>query len=252
MLIVSRDYVAEHGGDPRDLGLYGQDDNGGVWAICKMNMLLHGIQGADIENDDTLAHPRHRDGGELMRFDRVISNPPFSQNYSQDGMDYKERFVHGFAVSAPSGRRRVHRPRSGTGRSQRRARPAGGRPVGGRDFGADGQTGGRQVSAGDPSRSPAGSALPRRAAVRKPTRRRARAAPHGRGISRLPARAGSRGRHDPARNRRASQVVSRAARRQESTGGARQRTRRTASPAAAAGLSELRGIDYQSLAAGWP
>jgi type I restriction enzyme M protein len=37
MLIVSRDYVAEHGGDPRDLGLYGQDDNGGVWAICKMN-----------------------------------------------------------------------------------------------------------------------------------------------------------------------------------------------------------------------
>jgi type I restriction enzyme M protein len=32
-----------------------------------------------------------------MRFDRVISNPPFSQNYSQDGMDYKERFVHGFA-----------------------------------------------------------------------------------------------------------------------------------------------------------
>ena len=97
MLIVSRDYVAEHGGDPRDLGLYGQDDNGGVWAICKMNMLLHGIKGADIENDDTLSHPRHRDGGDLMRFDRVISNPPFSQNYSQDGMNYKERFVHGFA-----------------------------------------------------------------------------------------------------------------------------------------------------------
>ena len=46
-----------------------------------MNMLLHGIADADIQNDDTLANPQHVEGGELMRFDRVITNPPFSQNY---------------------------------------------------------------------------------------------------------------------------------------------------------------------------
>jgi type I restriction enzyme M protein len=45
MLIVSKDFVEENGGDPRDLALYGQEDNGGVWAICKMNMILHGISG---------------------------------------------------------------------------------------------------------------------------------------------------------------------------------------------------------------
>jgi type I restriction enzyme M protein len=97
MLIQSKQYVEEHGGDARNLGLYGQDENGGVWAIAKMNMLLHGIPDADLQNEDTLGKPAHREGGELMRFDRVITNPPFSQNYSRDGMDFPERFHYGFA-----------------------------------------------------------------------------------------------------------------------------------------------------------
>jgi len=96
MLITSRRYVEEHGGNARNLRLYGQDNNGGVWAICKMNMILHGITDADIQNDDTLMHPQHREGGELMRFDRVITNPPFSQNYSRQGMEFPERFRYGF------------------------------------------------------------------------------------------------------------------------------------------------------------
>ena len=76
--------------------LFGQEANGGVWAISKMNMLLHGIPDADIRNGDALAEPLHTEGGELMRFDRVITNPPFSQNYSTDGMLFKERFRFGF------------------------------------------------------------------------------------------------------------------------------------------------------------
>ncbi len=97
MLIVSRQYVEEHGGDPGNLSLYGQDENGGVWAICKMNMILHGVPDADIQNEDTIGKPQHKEGGELMRFDRVISNPPFSQNYSRTDLDFPERFRYGFA-----------------------------------------------------------------------------------------------------------------------------------------------------------
>lgn len=97
MLIQSKQYVEEHGGNPRDLRLYGQDENGGVWAIAKMNMLLHGIADADLQNEDTIGHPMHREGGELLRFDRVLTNPPFSQNYSRDGMEFPERFRYGFA-----------------------------------------------------------------------------------------------------------------------------------------------------------
>ena len=96
MLIQAKQYVEECGGDSRNLALAGQDNNGGVWAICKINMLLHGIRDANVQNDDTLANPLHLDSNELMRFDRVLSNPPFSQNYTKKDIKFKERFSHGW------------------------------------------------------------------------------------------------------------------------------------------------------------
>jgi type I restriction enzyme M protein len=97
MLILSKDYVEEHGGNPRNLHLAGQDYNGSVWSISKMNLLLHGIPDADMQNGDTLAEPMHVRGGQLERFDRVLSNPPFSLNYTRDGMEHPERFQWGWA-----------------------------------------------------------------------------------------------------------------------------------------------------------
>ncbi|MDB5342476.1 MAG: methylase [Schlesneria sp.] len=95
MLIQAQQYVQEVGGNSRNLELAGQENNGGTWAICKMNMLLHGIRSADIRHGDTLKEPLHVDqDGEVARFDRVIANPPFSQNYSNETMKYKHRFTH--------------------------------------------------------------------------------------------------------------------------------------------------------------
>ena len=94
MLIQSRDYVAECGGDPRDLSFAGQESIGTTWSICKMNMLLHGIPHADIRQEDTLRHPQHRDdNGELKRYDRIAANPPFSQNYIKKDIEYPGRFA---------------------------------------------------------------------------------------------------------------------------------------------------------------
>ncbi len=100
MLIHAAEHVREHGGDPRDLHLFGQEDNGGVWSISKMNMLLHGIADADLRNGDTLGDPQHVSDGELLRFDRVLSNPPFSQNYTEAGLLFKERFAYGLCPEA--------------------------------------------------------------------------------------------------------------------------------------------------------
>jgi type I restriction enzyme M protein len=97
MLILSKEYLDEHQRNSKNLRLYGQESNGGVWAISKMNMLLHGIADADLRNEDTLTSPEHREGGELMRFDRVITNPPFSQNYTREGIPFPERFRFGFS-----------------------------------------------------------------------------------------------------------------------------------------------------------
>ncbi len=96
MLVLAKEYLDERRMNSRNLGLYGQESNGSVWAISQMNMLLHGIPDANVQNGDTLAEPMHTEGGELMRFDRVLTNPPFSQNYTKDGIPYPERFRFGF------------------------------------------------------------------------------------------------------------------------------------------------------------
>jgi len=78
MLIQTKSYVAENGQNSSNLSLFGQEMNLNTWAICKMNMFLHNVYNADIRKGDTLGDPQHIKGGELMTFDRVIANPPFS------------------------------------------------------------------------------------------------------------------------------------------------------------------------------
>ncbi|WP_339868892.1 type I restriction-modification system subunit M [Pseudohongiella nitratireducens] len=88
MLVQTRNYLAEHGENPANLSLNGQEMNLNTWAICKMNMFLHGVYSADIKKGDTLREPQHTQGGELVTFDRVIANPPFSlKKWGKDEAD---------------------------------------------------------------------------------------------------------------------------------------------------------------------
>lgn len=50
MLIHSKQYVEEQGGDGRKLALFGQDDAATVWSICKMNMIMHDIKDGAFED----------------------------------------------------------------------------------------------------------------------------------------------------------------------------------------------------------
>ena len=100
MLIISREFIEQSGGDPTNVRLCGQVNDASAWSICKLNMLLHGVPGADIQLADTLLHPMHREAGELERFDRVIANPPFSQNYTRSSMEFPERFRWGWCPTS--------------------------------------------------------------------------------------------------------------------------------------------------------
>ena len=91
MLIEAKSYVQSRYGDGSRLSFYGQESNGTTWSLCKMNMLFHDIYDAEILQGDTLADPQHVDQGELKRFDMVIANPPFSENYS-DIKNFRDRF----------------------------------------------------------------------------------------------------------------------------------------------------------------
>lgn len=73
--------------------LYGQEKNGRTWTLAKMNLFLHGETDYRIEWGDTLRDPKllaadHR----LMKFDIVVSSPPFSVR--DWGHDVAERDVY--------------------------------------------------------------------------------------------------------------------------------------------------------------
>ena len=88
MLVTTRHYLIDNGENPANLSLFGQEMNLNTWAICKMNMFLHGVFNADIRKGDTLRDPQHLLGGELQSFDRVIANPPFSlKKWGKDEAD---------------------------------------------------------------------------------------------------------------------------------------------------------------------
>jgi len=113
MLIAAKEYIDEHGEDGRKANLFGQEFNGTVWSIAKMNMLLHGISTANLQNEDTLAEPQHVEGGELMHFDRVLTNPPFSIAWGNTEKDadgtpaWKPKFPERFPYQVPLGAKKA-------------------------------------------------------------------------------------------------------------------------------------------------
>lgn len=104
MLIAAKEYIDENGQDGSKANLFGQEFAGTVWSIAKMNMLLHGMNSPDLRNEDTLGEPQHVENGELRRFDRILTNPPFSINWGSKDRDksgnyvwepkFPERFFH--------------------------------------------------------------------------------------------------------------------------------------------------------------
>lgn len=97
MLIQAHSYIGEQGGNPNNLELFGQELEPSVVAICKMNIILHNISKYTVEFGDTLSEPLNQEDGRIRQFDRVIANPPFSQNYNRQEMEFTNRFSYGWA-----------------------------------------------------------------------------------------------------------------------------------------------------------
>lgn len=90
MLIECIEHLREKKKDFRTLKLYGQEKNLTSSSIARMNMFLHGVEDFQIARQDTLRNPAFFEADELMAFDCVIANPPFSlkewgaENWSND------------------------------------------------------------------------------------------------------------------------------------------------------------------------
>lgn len=96
------DLTEREGRVAKPLKLYGQELTGASFAIGRMNMVIHDMEG-EIVRGNTMTNPKFREGGRLKRFDIVVSNPMWNQDnfepeeiYEKDPLD---RFSHrgGFA-----------------------------------------------------------------------------------------------------------------------------------------------------------
>lgn len=77
LMKCGRKVVANH--HSKQYALYGQEAIGSTWSLAKMNMFLHGEDNHKIEWGDTIRNPKLLDqNGNLMLFDVVTANPPFS------------------------------------------------------------------------------------------------------------------------------------------------------------------------------
>ena len=78
MLLSAVAHLKRRNKEWRNLKLYGQERNLLTSAIGRMNLFLHGIEDFRIVRGDTLAHPAFVEGDQLMQFDVVLANPPYS------------------------------------------------------------------------------------------------------------------------------------------------------------------------------
>jgi type I restriction enzyme M protein len=86
----------------RSLYLYGQEMNIGTFAICKINMFLHGLDSADIRKGDTLANPQFlNNSGGLKTFSISVSNPPYSIKDYEFGLYKSDKYGRLNGYDAP-------------------------------------------------------------------------------------------------------------------------------------------------------
>jgi type I restriction enzyme M protein len=82
----------------KPLRLYGQEQNPVTYAMAKMNMIIHDMEG-DIMIGDTLRNPKLLKGSKLKTFDLVVANPMWNQDgYTEEFYDADtfNRFEYGY------------------------------------------------------------------------------------------------------------------------------------------------------------
>src|SRR2546426_47263 len=75
----------------RPLQLFGQEMNHVTYAMSKMNMIVHDMEG-EIAIGDTLRNPKFVDSGGLRRFDKVVANPMWMQSGYNGGFYENDPF----------------------------------------------------------------------------------------------------------------------------------------------------------------
>jgi type I restriction enzyme M protein len=73
---------------PTKISIFGQEMDNATYALARMNMILHGHDGADLVKGNTLASPANWGAAvnQLKQHDFIVANPPFSTKKWMNGL----------------------------------------------------------------------------------------------------------------------------------------------------------------------
>ena len=78
--------------DSQECMLFGQEADPPGWALARMNLYVHGYDGARLELGDSLSNPLLLQDGQLLQFDAILVNPPSPREQWQLGRAEQDPF----------------------------------------------------------------------------------------------------------------------------------------------------------------
>ena len=85
MFVQSLKFVGAHGGNQKNISVYGQEYTKTTYKLARMNLAIRGIA-ADIKLGDTFHNDQHKD----LKADYIMANPPFNQKSWREENELKE------------------------------------------------------------------------------------------------------------------------------------------------------------------
>ena len=103
MLTVAKDHVISKIEGKAQIELFGQEINDETYAVCKSDMIIKGENPDNIKPNSSFSH----DGFPDMKFDYILSNPPFGKDWNQDKGFIEEEYERGFSGRFGAGLPRI-------------------------------------------------------------------------------------------------------------------------------------------------
>ena len=93
MFVQSHKFLAAHNGKNDELSIYGQEVIDGIWRICKMNLILRGIDTTNIYLGDSLKNNKFPHD---KKANFILANPPFNvKEWGYNQLSSDKRWVYG-------------------------------------------------------------------------------------------------------------------------------------------------------------
>ena len=103
MLTVAKDHIISEINGKAQIELFGQEINDETYAVCKSDMIIKGENPDNIKPNSSFSH----DGFPDMKFDYILSNPPFGKDWNQDRGFIEEEYERGFSGRFGAGLPRI-------------------------------------------------------------------------------------------------------------------------------------------------